>query len=243
MTDEIRRIRNAKYDSEFDNPEYHRIKVVAVVFILLALCGWFVVFFNMIENTSVDTVDNLYLFITSSCCLAMSVAYIVMRRKMKKLDQYQEEIIQCVYDSIGLLNEYIEDQKQQSKGVEESLKKISKRNEAILSITKSILYLQFRHHMCPTNEEFESLMGALQGKIENMNLRDDLYQKLKENYVTTPIGIYRIEDWMTGTGICSTMDFLELYEKIYTLHPMIKEMDRVPDLFDNIICSLDSYKL
>ena len=242
MTDEIRRIRNTKYESKFDNPEYTKLKFFAGIFIMFALCGWLIVFYNMIENTTVDTLDNIYLFLTSSFCLAMSVAYVVMRSKMKKLDQYQEELIQCVYDSIEIINEYIEDQSQKSKCIEEDLKKITKQNEAIISMSNSILYLQFRHYICPTNEEFESLMDALQGKIEKMNLREDLYQKLHENYVTTPLGIYKIEDWMRNTGICSAMDYYELYEKIYTLHPIIKEMDRVPDLFINIIDSLDSYK-
>ena len=130
MTDEIRRIRNTKYESEFDNPEYTKLKFIAGIFIIFALCGWLIVFYNMIENTTVDTLDNIYLFLTSSFCLVMSVAYVVMRNKMKKLDQYQEELIQCVYDSIEIINECVEEQKQKSKCIEEDLKKIIKQNKA-----------------------------------------------------------------------------------------------------------------
>lgn len=106
----------------------------------------------------------------------------------------------------------------------------------------STLYLQFRHYMCPTNEEFESLMGALEGSISRMNLSDELYQKLKDNHVTTPLGIYKIEDWMRDTGTSSATEYYELYQKVYELHPMLKELDRVPDLLLNVSHSLDNYR-
>lgn len=242
MTDEINAARNHKYHSVFDNPKYYNVKVFASLFILLALCGWLLVFYILMKNATLDTLDHLYLFLTSSGCLAMSVAYIVMRRKLKKLDQYQEEIIQCVYDSLELVKIHLEEYKHDIIGVDAKAQRIIEQNKKLRSLVDSILYLQFRHYMCPTNEEFESLMGALEGSISRMDLSDELYEKLKDNYVTTPLGIYKIEDWLRDTGTCSTNEYYELYQKVYELHPMLKELDRVPDLLLNVSHSLDNYR-
>lgn len=243
MTDEINKIRNNKYHSVFDDPKYYNVTVFASLFILIALCGWLLVFYMMMKNATIDNLDHLYLFMTSSGCLAMSVAYIVMRRKMKNLDQYQEEIIQCIYDYLELMEGHMKEHQQDIKNVDDKSQRIIEQNMRLRSIVDSILYLQFRHYMCPTNEEFKSLMGALEGDISKMDLPDELYQKLKDNSVITPLGIYRIGDWLMDAGICSTEEYYGLFQKIYEHYPLLKELDRVPSLLLNISDSVDNYQL
>lgn len=242
MTDEINAVRNHKYHSVFDDPKYYNVAVFASLFILLALCGWALLLCMMMKNATVDTLDHLCLFLTSSGCLAMSVAYLVMRSKLKKLDQYQEEIIQCVYDSLELMQDHMNVHRQDIKDVDDNVQRILGQNTKLRSVSDSMLYLIFRNCLCPSDEQFKSLMGALERDISKMDLPDELYQKLKDNDVTTPLGIYRAEDWLLDTGICSTEEYYGLLQKIYELHPMLKELDRVPDLLLNVSDSADNYQ-
>lgn len=129
MTDEINATRNNKFRSVFDNPKYYNVTVFASIFIFLALCGWILVFYILMKSATVDTLDHLYLFLTSTGCLVMSVAYIVMRRKMKKLDQYQEERIQCVYDTLELMKVHLEEHQHGIMGIDAKLKRIIEQNK------------------------------------------------------------------------------------------------------------------
>lgn len=70
----------------------------------------------------------MYLFVTSTGCLVMSVAYLVMRKKLQKLDEYQEEIVQSVYDCLEMFHSHIHKQGKQMKSIEEKLDKAAEQH-------------------------------------------------------------------------------------------------------------------
>ena len=128
MLDKINEIRNRKYDSEFDKAVYYNLKVIAIVFMLLAIGGWLVVFYIMMSNVTVESIPKAYLFLTSSGCFAMCIAYLVMRSKMRKLDKYQENIIDCVYDSLEMFHNHMYKHDRLLKSIEDKLENEMKCN-------------------------------------------------------------------------------------------------------------------
>ena len=243
MTEKINQIRKRKYDSEFDNPKYFKIKGFATMFIILAACGWLVVLYGIMKHKSIYFLHNMYLFATSTGCLVMSIAYLIMRSKLRKLDKYQEEIVQCVYDSLEMFNNHIQRQGQQIKRIEEKLDTAAEQHIKLRSELSSNLYLQFRHYMCPTMEDFRALAGTLETDITEVGLRDELYQKLQDHYITTPLSFFKSENWLLQADILNDDEYYETYKAIHAKYPVLKELDRVPNLLLNISDSMEDYQL
>lgn len=128
MLDKINEIRNRKYDSEFDKAVYYNLKVIAIVFMLLAIGGWLVVFYIMMSNVTVESIPKAYLFLTSAGCFAMCIAYLVMRSKMRKLDKDQEDIIDCVYDLLEMFHNHMYKHDRLLKSIEDKLENEMKCN-------------------------------------------------------------------------------------------------------------------
>lgn len=243
MTNEINQIRVRKYGNEFDKARYSYLQVYAIIFMLLATCAWFTVIYIMMSNITIDRIPYIFLFLTSSGCFLMSIAYLMMRSKMRKLDKYQEEIIDCVYDSLEMSHVHIWKQGKQLKSIENKLEKVIEHNMKLRSEVSSILYLQFRHNMCPTLEEFKTLAGTLESDIADIGLRDELYQKLQDNHITTPLAFFKAEKCLLLEGVLSDGEYYEIYKAICAQYPMIKELDRVPDLLINISDSMNNYSI
>lgn len=243
MADKIKQIRKHKYDSEFDKPKYFKIKGFATMFMLLAVCGWIIIFLTIMKNKSVYILHNAYLFGTSTGCLVMSIAYLVMRSKLRKLDKYQEDIIQCVCDSLHMLRTHIHMQDWAIRRINDKLEKADEQHVKLGSEFKSSLYLQFRHYMCPTIEEFAVIGRVLESDIAEVGLRYELYQKLQEHNITTPLSFFKSENWLLQEDILNDDEYYETYKAIHAKYPEIKELDRVPNLLLNISDSMKDYQL
>lgn len=243
MTHKINQIRKRKYDSEFDSPKYFKIKGFATMFILLAGCGWMIVLYGIMKHKSIYFLHNLYLFTTSTGCLVMSIAYLIMRSNLRKLDKYQEEIVQCVYDSLEMFHSHIHRQDQQIKRIEEKLDTAAEQHIKLRSELSSNLYLQFRHYMCPTMEDFRALAGTLESDIAEVGLRDELYQKLQKHYISTPLSFFKSENWLLQVEILNDDEYYEIYKAIHAKYPVLKELDLVPELLLNVSNSMEDYQL
>ena len=243
MTDKINSIRKHKYDSEFDKPRYFKLKGFASMFILLAGCAWMLILWGITRDKSIYILHNMYLFATSTGCLVMSVAYLVMRKKLQKLDEYQEEIVQSVYDCLDIFHSHIHNQGKQMKSIEEKLDKAAEQHIKLRSGLSSNLYLQFRHYMCPTTEELAEILRALESDIDKVGLRDELYQKLQDHYITTPLSFFKSENWLLQADILNDDEYYETYKAIHAKYPVLKELDRVPGLLLNISDSMEDYQL
>ncbi len=243
MTDKINSIRKQKYDSEFDKPEYYKLKGFAFMFMLCASMGWLIVFYSMMKNRSIYILHNMYLLATSTGCLVMSIAYIVLRSKLRKLDKYQEDIIDCVHYSLEMFHNHISKQGKLLKSIDAKLDNEIEHNVKLESKVDSLLYLQFRHYMCPSLDELKALSRTLEGDIAEIGLCDELYQKLLDIHVTTPLAFFKSADSMLLDGVLSDDEYYDILKTIHAQYPMINELDRVPDLLLNVSDSMKDYTI
>ena len=243
MKDKINAIRNKKHGNATDNIMDNIVRILSAVFLIAAIGGLLMVLVFFRSNLTVSSLHNMYLFITSIGCLAMSVAYVNVRSKLRKLDKYQEDMINCFYDSMEMSHDHMHKQDKQMKSIEEKLDTAAEQHIKLRSEGKSNLYLQFRHYMCPTTEELAEILRALESDIDEVGLRSELYQKLQDHYITTPLSFFKSENWLLQVNILTDDEYYEIYKAIHAKYPVLKELDRVPNLLLNISDSMEDYQL
>ena len=97
--------------------------------------------------------------------------------------------------------------------------------------------------MCPTTEELAEILRVLESDIDEVGLRDELYQKLQDHYITTPLSFFKSENWLLQADILNDDEYYETYKAIHAKYPALKELDRVPGLLLNISDSIEDYQL
>ena len=97
--------------------------------------------------------------------------------------------------------------------------------------------------MCPTTVELAEILRVLESDIDEVGLRDELYQKLQDHYITTPLSFFKSENWLLQADILNDDEYYETYKAIHAKYPALKELDRVPGLLLNISDSIEDYQL
>lgn len=92
-------------------------------------------------------------------------------------------------------------------------------------------------------DEFKTLAGTLGSDIAEIGLRDELYRKLQDNYITTPLSFFKSDSWLLEEGVLNDDEYYEIYKAIRTKYPEIKELDRVPSLLLNVSDSMKDYQI
>lgn len=97
--------------------------------------------------------------------------------------------------------------------------------------------------MCPTTEELAEILRALESDIDEVGLRDELYRKLQDNYITTPLSFFKSDSWLLEEGVLNDDEYYETYKAIHAKYPVLKELDRVPGLLLNVSDSMEDYQI
>ena len=84
---------------------------------------------------------------------------------------------------------------------------------------------------------------TLEGDIAEVGLRDELYRKLQDNYITTPLSFFKSDSWLLEEGVLNDDEYDGIYKAIRTKYPEIKELDRVPNLLLNVSDSMKDYQM
>ena len=155
-----------------------------------------------------------------------------MRKKVKQMNQYQEEMVQAIYDCL--------------KHVEKQAEKHNVQYYDLKYRLNTLTYMTFRHTMCPDVEQFKGFMDVMEGDLSKMDIDDELRRKLEDELIDTPCAIINQQDWLfeilnDGSGYGTA--YWKLHEKLYSLHPLIVELDVIPDLLKHVLDSVDNYSL
>ena len=81
-----------------------------------------------------------------------------------------------------------------------------------------------------------SLPGTVVG-----NLSEEIKEKILYDEFTTPCSIVRSEEWLVD--YLDGEELFALYRKMHSRHPLIAELDIVPQLLRHVIDSADGYSL
>lgn len=232
MTKDIKDLRNRKFPDPFDFQVHPSLKVLPKLFFMLALGGFLICGTYSFFAKDLDSLLVAYLYGTSAGCLITSIGYLAMRKKVKQMNQYQEEMVQAIYNCL--------------KHVEKQAEKHNEQYYDLKYRLKTLTYMTFRHTMCPDVEQFKGFMDVMEGDLSRMDIDDELRKKLEDELIDTPCAIINQQDWLfeilnDGSGYGT--EYWKLHEKLYSLHPFIVELDVIPDLLKHVLDSVDNYSL
>lgn len=227
MTKNIKELRDKKFPNPFNSTLHPSFRVFPTLFVMIASAGFIFCGISAFCHKDLDSLLISYLYATSAGCLFMTLGYLAMRQKVKQMNQYQEEMVQAIY---GCLKE-----------VEQQAERHDEQYNDLKSRLNTLIYMTFRHSMCPDVEQFRSFMNAIEGNLDLTDLSDEIKEKILYDGFTTPCAIVRSEEW--HLDYLDAEEFWTLYRKMYSRHPLIAELDVIPQLFRHVIDSADGYNL
>ena len=227
MTKNIEDLREKKFPNPFNSMIHPALRVFSELFLVMAAAGLVLCIFFAFYGKTLHSILVAYLYATSAGCLFMSLGYLIMRQKVKRMNKYQEELVQAIYDCL--------------KQVERQAERQDEQYIDLRSRLNSLTYMTFRHSMCPELEQFRSFMNAVESNLDLTDLSEQIKEKILYDEFTTPCSIVRSEEWLVD--YLDGEELFALYRKMHSRHPLIAELDIVPQLLRHVIDSADGYSL
>lgn len=227
MTKNIKELRDKKFPNPLNSTLHPSFRVFPTLFVMIASAGFIFCGISAFCHKDLDSLLISYLYATSAGCLFMTLGYLAMRQKVKQMNQYQEEMVQAIYDCL--------------KEVEQQAERQDEQYIDLRSRLNSLTYMTFRHSMCPELEQFRSFMNAVESNLDLTDLSEEIKEKILYDEFTTPCSIVRSEEWLVD--YLDGEELFALYRKMHSRHPLIAELDIVPQLLRHVIDSADGYSL
>ena len=227
MTKDIENLRNMKFPDPLANPICALLGTLVPAFMAIAVSVFCATRLFASHSDRVDAVFTIALLMVSVGCIVMALGYLFLRSRLRRINRYQEEMVQAIYDCL--------------KEVEQQAERHDEQYNDLKSRLNTLIYMTFRHSMCPDVEQFRSFMKAVEGELDLTDLSQELKDKILYDGLTTPCAIIKSEEWLLD--YLDYEEFWTLYKKMYSLHPMILELDVIPQLLRHILEAADSYNL
>ena len=226
MTKDIKALREKKFPNPFCDPPNPFLGGYILVFIVVAIIGFFITCMYVFHADGFESKLLLPLFVTSVGCISMTFGFIVVRKKVRSMNRYQEQLVQVVYDTL--------------EHFEREAKIHEQRYYDLKSRLNSITYLSFRNSMCPEIKQFKAFKNVVQGDLDQMDISSELIQNLNKIGVYSPEYIIR-KRRMISQSLGNDFDYLSLYKKACALHPLISQLNAIQYLFEHVLDSLEDY--
>ena len=227
MTKDIENLRSMKFPDPLANPNCALLGTLVPAFMAIAVSVFCATRLFASHSDRVDAVFTIALLMVSVGCIVMALGYLFLRSRLRRINRYQEEMVQAIYDCL--------------KEVEQQAERHDEQYNDLKSRLNTLIYMTFRHSMCPDVEQFRSFMNAIEGNLDLTDLSDEIKEKILYDGFTTPCAIVRSEEWLLD--YLDAEEFWTLYRKMYSRHPLIAELDVIPQLFRHVIDSADGYNL
>lgn len=227
MTKDIENLRNMKFPDPLANPICALLGTLVPAFMAIAVSVFCATRLFASHSDRVDAVFTIALLMVSVGCIVMALGYLFLRRRLRRINRYQEEMVQAIYDCL--------------KQVERQAERQDEQYIDLRSRLNSLTYMTFRHSMCPELEQFRSFMNAVESNLDLTDLSEEIKEKILYDEFTTPCSIVRSEEWLVD--YLDGEELFALYRKMHSRHPLIAELDIVPQLLRHVIDSADGYSL
>ena len=230
MKERIQSISDKKFSSEFDKPHYFILRILGVFFISFGVLTYMISIVYMYYNASLDNFGDVHLFITASGCILMGICIIFIIYKSKKLDVYQTEMTQVMYDMAAEMS-----------CIKDSLKTgtiYSKVLDRVIVVIQHMSNTQinmiFRTAICQDESEYEEFVRVLNTDIKNhVDDRNTLEILAVECLQTVGDVIHYYHNL--------ALDDDTLEKTLRSLHPIIDNYFDYPHFLENIVTALDKY--